>query len=153
MSGSMSKGILRNLPLLGLWTTIGCGPGSVPEADPFACVDMGSLCVTLNVPEDYSGTPRELATGFYDTSDTARPPNESLAAIEYPSIIAGEEYLLSHENIDFDGDFYMLFILFDEDGGIWIPQTGIDYTATTPQPISLDGNPIELGTLNLVMTD
>ena len=138
------------LPLL---MAVGCGPGSVPESDPFACVDKGSLCVTLRVPDDYDGTPRELATGFYDTSDTARPPNESLAAIEYPSIEAGEDYQLSHENIDFDGDFYLLFILFDEDGGIWIPQTGIDYTAATAQPIRIDGEPVELGALDLVIAD
>jgi len=109
--------------------------------------------VTLKVPDNYDGTPRELATGFYDTSDTARPPNESLAAIEYPSIVAGEEYQLSHQDIDFDGDFYLLFILFDEDGGIWIPQTGIDYTATTPQPIRIDGEPVELGSLDLIIAD
>jgi len=149
----MSKANHPSLYLFPFLTAVGCGPGSVPETDPFSCVESQTLCVTLEVPAEYSGTPRELATGFYDTSDTARPPDESLAGIEYPSIVAGETYELSHNQVDFEGDFYLLFILFDEDGGTWVPEPDIDYTAVTPEPIHIDGNPIELGSLTLAPAD
>ncbi len=121
----------HTLHTLTLFAATGCGPGSVEEYDAFECIDPGTLCVTLEVPANYTGTPRKLSTGFYTTSDTARIPNETLPTIDYPTIIAGEDYDLSFDEVDFTGNFYLMFILFDEDGGTFIPKADIDYTATT----------------------
>ncbi len=128
---------------------VGCGPGSVEEYDAFPCVESGTLCVTLEIPNNYNGTPRKLSTGFYDTSDTARIPNEQLPTIDYPTIVAGENYDLSFKDVDFTGDYYLMFILFDEDGGTYIPKVGIDYPATTSEAISIDGGPIEIGSMKM----
>ena len=136
-------------PLLPLLIAVGCGPGSVPEYDAFSCVDSQTLCVTLEVPANYAGTPRELATALYETSDTNGPPNEALPAIEYPSILAGEPYELSHDQVDLEGDYYLLFVLYDEEGGIWVPEPGVDFTAMTSEPVALDGTPIDLGAMRL----
>ena len=138
------------LPTLAL---IGCGPGSVEEYDAFPCVEAGTLCVTLEIPERYNGDPRKLSTGFYNTKDTARIPNETLPTIDYPTIVPGEGYDLSFRDVDFTGDYYAMFILFDEDGGTFIPKANIDYTATTSEPLTLDGGPIEVGSMKLRPSD
>jgi len=131
----------------------GCGPGSVAEYDAFECVDSQTLCVTLEVPDSYAGTARELASMFYETPETNGPPSALLPAIEYPSVTPGEPYELSHEAIDIVGEYYVMFVLYDESGGTWLPETDVDYTAMTEAPIQLDGNPIELGVMDFVLAE
>ena len=147
---SIPQNLCFVLPVLGF---IGCGPGSVEEYDAFPCVEENTLCVTLEVPERYQGTPRKLSTGFYDTSDTARIPNQSLPTIDYPTIVPGEGYDLSFKDLDFTGEFYLMFILFDEDGGTFIPKANVDYTATTKDLVSVDGGPVEIGEMKLRPAD
>ena len=139
--------------LLAMFASSGCGPGSVPEYDAFECVDAQTLCVTLEVPSDYDGTPRELATIFYETSDTNGPPNDVLPAIEYPSISAGQTYELSHNQVEVVGEYYLMFVLYDEDGGTWVPEPGVDYTAKTNTTVLLDGGPLELGVMNFELAE
>jgi len=146
---AMSQVTKQLRTLVPLIACVGCGPGSVEEYDAFPCLNAGTLCVTLEIPKNYSGTPRKLSTGFYDTSDTARIPNEQLPTIDYPTIVAGEDYALSFKDMDFTGDYFLMFILFDEDGGTYIPKVDIDYTATTSDAISIDGGPIEIGSMKM----
>ena len=140
----------------------GCGAESMTEAEAQAaaeeivnngCVDAQTLCVELSIPEDYSGQPRALATALYDSTNTYRPPDETLPEIESPTIVAGEVYKMAHTNVEIEGDYYAMFVLYDEDGGMWAPEAGKDYTVMTDEMISFEGTAVDLGTLDMKVAE
>lgn len=117
------------------------------------CEESHTLCVELLVPDTYEGEPSRLVTAMYDSNDTERPPQGVMPEIESPSVVPGESYLLSHAQIDAAGEYFLMFVLYDVNGGKWIPKAGVDYTATTPQSVIFDGAPIDLGELVLEFAD
>ena len=139
------------LPLSGA-LFIGCGAETITEEEARAaanCTEDNTLCVNLKVPADYAGVPSRLATAFYDSTETNRPPDATMPEIDGPTIIAGEEYDVSHTQMEVDGEYFLMFVLYDEEGGNWVPEAGIDYTAMTDEPVVFDGNPVNLGELVL----
>ena len=144
----------RFLVSFGFAFSIGCAPEPMTEAEAIAeanCTESNTLCVELMVPESYDGQPSRLATAFYDSSDVNRPPNEVMPEVLSPTIVAGEAYALSHTQMEVVGEFYLMFVLYDIDGGTWSPEAGLDYTAMTEQPIVFDGTPVNLGELYFEM--
>ena len=116
------------LLLTGLIVT-GCGPEAINEADmaDATCTESNTLCAELLVPDGYSGEPSRLVTAMYDSSDTNRPPQGVMPEIMTPTVVPGEPYKIAHTDVDVDGEYYLMFVLYDVGGGEWIPEAGVDY--------------------------
>ena len=128
-------------------------PEALPEEEAFECVEANTLCSSLTIPNNYDGTPRELFIGFYASDNFNRPPDAQINPVASPTIVSGETYEFSRENLDIVGDYYLYFVLYDLDGGEFIPKSGIDYIATTTEVYTFDGNPITLPTLDLTIAE
>lgn len=133
----------------------GCGPEVITEEDmaDASCIDSHTLCVELLVPDGYAGEPSRLVTAMYDSGDTNRPPQGIMPEIPNPTIVAGEPYRLAHSEVDADGEYHLMFVLYDVSGGQWIPEADIDYVSITSQPVLFDGTPIDLGTMELTFAE
>jgi len=134
---------------------IGCAPETMSESDMANadCDGEHTLCVDLMVPDSYTGEAGRLVTAMYDSSDTNRPPQGIMPEILEPSIVPGEMYRLTHTDVDSSGEYYLMFVLYDVDGGQWIPEAGIDYIAVTPQSVVFDGAPVHLGEMMFDFAD
>ena len=129
---------------------VACAPEPMTEAEAMAeanCTESNTLCVNLLVPDSYAGEASRLATAFYDSDNVNRPPDEVMPEILSPTVVPGEAYELSHTQMEVVGEYYLMFVLYDINGGTWSPEPGLDYTAMTEQPIVFDGTPVNLGDL------
>ena len=133
----------------------GCAPEAITEEDmaDASCIDSNTLCVELLVPEGYSGEPSRLVTAMYDSGDTNRPPQGVMPEIMEPSIVPGEPYKIAHTEVDADGEYYLMFVLYNVGGGEWIPEAGVDYVSITNQSVLFDGDPIDLGAMELTFAE
>lgn len=134
----------------------GCAPEAITEAEAIAeasCTEANSLCVELRVPADYAGQASRLATAFYDTADVNRLPDALVPEVLSPTVVAGEAYSLSHTELEVSGEYYVMFVLYDVDGGIWSPMEGVDLTAVTEQAAKFDGTPVNFGELSLALAE
>lgn len=145
-----SRRVQYLLALAGLMFS-GCGPEAITEADmdEASCIDSDTLCVELLVPDGYAGNPSRLVTAMYDSGDTNRPPQGVMPEIMSPSVLPGESYRIAHSQVEASGEYYLMFVLYDVGGGQWIPEAGVDYVSITSQPVLFDGEPIDLGVMEL----
>ena len=141
-------------PLLVLFCAA-CAPApeAIPEEEAFECVDSNTLCSSLNIPSSYAGEARELFIGFYDSDNFNRPPDTQINPVDSPTVVPGETYEFSREGLEVKGEYYIYFVLYDIDGGEFIPKSDIDYIATTSEPYTFDGSPITLPALDLTIAE
>ena len=144
---------MNRLLAIATFVATGCAPEAIPEVDAFECVDDNSLCASLAVPSGYDGTARELFIGFYSDDNFNRPPDSQLNPVADPTVAPGEVYEFSRDGIEVSGDYYMMFVLYDIDGGNFIPEAGIDCVAETARSYTFDGSPIQIEDLELTYAE
>lgn len=129
-------------------TLAGCGDDVTPNPD-FECTAQNSLCARLVVPDTYSGKARNLMGLLYTKVPPAGPPGAILSQVGEPVIGVNRPYDFEITGISPTGDYHFVVDLLMEGGGSTSPVAGVDYVYWTPAPLSLDGNPITLGEVEL----
>ena len=105
--------------------------------------------VTVDVPADFKGTPRQLLVAAFDSFPVTGPP----AGILYqgtPAIAAGATLHLPADTTGLSGSKQLLAVLYVEGGGQFSPTPGIDY-ASAPTAVSFPSSATDLGTLTLAV--
>lgn len=95
------------------------------------CTSTASLCVDLFVPEDYAGTPRQIIAGFFESLPPQGPPLVVAALVEDPVIGVDASFELTATDLTDPGDYFLYIVLYNEGGGEFVPEAGIDYTVET----------------------
>ena len=80
------------------------------------------------------------------------PPSVMLTPIDKPEVIASGIYDAMFD-VDADGDYFAYIVLYDEEGGQWMPEPGTDYLVETDEAVTFDGSPVNLGKLDLVLAN
>jgi len=127
------------------------GAGGGGESEELVCTAANSLCVTLNVPPSYSGSPKRFFVGLYNSLPPMGPPNESLPEVPSPTVVAGAPYPLEINNVTAQGNYHLYVVLYDDAGGSFLPESGVDYVASTPSTLTFNGGPVNAGSLGLVV--
>jgi hypothetical protein len=141
-------------------TTTGTGDGGATPADLATtsggsggngAADLGkaSSTVTIIVPSDFTGTPRQLLVAAFDQFPVTGPP----AGVLYqgtPAISAGATLHLAADASGLSGMKYLLAVLYMQGGGQFSPMPGVDY-ASAPATIDFGGQAMELPTLTLAL--
>jgi hypothetical protein len=104
------------------------------------CTEALGFCGNLKVPDDFTGTPRSLAVALYTSIPPAGPPSATLLEVEAPALEAGSCYPVEISPMLEQGEYYLWVSLYMEGGGSWVPVNGVDYTASSDAPLSLDGS-------------
>lgn len=118
----------------------------VDEPEDYDCSDASVFCVSLVVPEDYSGSPRNLFVGLYDALPPAGPPTIFLMDEDAPEIIPGDAISLAlRDDVPETGEYFLFSVLYDQNGGEWMPLPGIDYVATSEEAYVFDGQGLDIG--------
>jgi hypothetical protein len=129
---------------------VGCGDNGNGNPD-FECTEQNTLCVTLTVPDTYTGTALTVMGLLYTTVPPAGPPDAIIAQVTDPRIGINRPYDLEITGITQTGDYHFAISLLMEGGGTMSPVAGIDYVHWTPTPLNFDGNPMTLGEVELVL--
>ena len=110
------------------------------------CSEASTLCVSLRIPEDHVGTPRSLFVGLVDSLPPAGPPNIYLMDEENPEFEPGEVLFFSlNDDVPDTGEYYIYSVLYDINGGEWVPMLGVDYVATSESSYLFDGQGLDVG--------
>jgi hypothetical protein len=117
------------------------------------CTAAKSLCVQLSVPDDYEGTPRQLIMGLFDRLPPVGPPAGVLALIDSPRIGVGFPLDIKVEDIAQSGEYFIYAALYNQGGGMFVPEPGIDYTAQSPAKVSVGRDPVNLADMTLAVLD
>ncbi|MFC1654556.1 hypothetical protein ACFL2F_02015 [Myxococcota bacterium] len=131
-----------------LFLLAGCGDDGNGNPD-FECTEQNSLCARLVVPDTYTGTPLNLMGLLYATVPPAGPPGAILEQVSDPVIGVNRPYDFEITGITQTGDYHFVVNLLMVGGGTMSPVAGIDYVYWTSAPINFDGNPINLGEVEL----
>ena len=116
------------------------------------CSETSTLCLSLGIPEDHTGTPRNLFVGLVDSLPPAGPPNIYLFEEDDPDINAGESMFLAlNEDVPDTGEYYVYSVLYDINGGEWVPKLGVDYVATSESSYSFNGQGIDIGSIQFAL--
>jgi len=119
------------------------------ELEEYDCAEASVFCVDLMVPADYAGNPRNLFVGLYDSLPPVGPPTIFLFDEDAPAFIPGEAIEMSLTNdVPDSGEYFLFSVLYDQAGGEWMPEPGIDYVATSEAPYSFDGQGLDVGEVN-----
>ena len=121
------------------------------DAGPAACGE-GQVCATLTVPESFDGTPREVFVGLYSSLPPAGPPEVFVGNVASPAIAAGMPMTMALDDGGASGDYHVFIALYVEGGGMFNPEPGIDYMATTA-PVTFGAGPVELGEVALELAE
>jgi len=114
--------------------------------EEYDCAEASVLCVALVVPEDYAGSPRNLFVGLYDSLPPAGPPTIFLMDEDAPEFVPGEAiYLSLHDDVPDTGEYFVYSVLYDQNGGEWMPEPGIDYVATSDVSYLFEGEGMDVG--------
>jgi len=114
------------------------------------CSTFQSICVDLEVPETYAGTPRELFFTLYTSLPPMGPPDYILDGFTAPALGAGETVSFDLvEGVPLSGAYRLSVVLFDVNGGTMLPAEGIDYVAESAEALVFTGDAIDAGTLTL----
>ena len=140
-------------------TTTGAPDGGAPAADLAtsggsggnSAADLGKATstITIVVPSDFTGTPRQLLVAAFDQFPVTGPP----AGVLYqgtPTITAGATLHLAADASGVSGTKYVLAVLYMQGGGQFSPVPGVDY-ASAPATIDFGGQAMDLGTLTLTL--
>lgn len=104
--------------------------------------------VTIAVPPDFVGTPRQLYIAAFDQFPVAGPPAATLYAGN-PALAAGQSLQLLADATGVSGSEYVLAIVYMQGGGTTVPQPGVDYVSQ-PAQVTFTGKPVDVGTLSLM---
>ena len=116
------------------------------QEEAYDCSEASVFCVSLVVPEDYEGSPRNLFVGLYESLPPAGPPNVFLFDEDAPDFTPGEAIELAlSDDVPDSGEYFLFSVLYDQDGGEWMPEPGIDYVATSEEPYVFDGEGMDVG--------
>jgi hypothetical protein len=105
--------------------------------------------VTVNVPSDFKGTPRQLLVAAFDSFPVTGPP----AGVLYqgtPTVTPGASLHLPADAGSLSGTKQLLAVLYVQGGGQFTPTPGVDY-ASAPSAVTFGGGAMDLGTLTLVL--
>lgn len=124
---------------------------AAPDAAP-AIPDaaVGSM-LALAVPATYTGTPRELAVVGTKKVPIAGPPDVVFVVDNMPAPVAGQTMHLTLDTSGASGDLYVVAVLYQQGGGQYSPESGVDYVAQSASTFHFTGAPIDLGTLDLAL--
>ncbi len=123
----------------------GAGSGGNARSD----LGTAASTMTVDVPTDFKGTPRQLLVAAFDQVPVTGPP----AGILYqgtPSIAAGASLQLSADATGLSGSKYVIAVLYMQGGGQFSPTPGVDYESH-PETVTFAGKPMMLGPLNLAL--
>src|SRR5262249_9075027 len=152
---------MRNLVFVLLALT-GCSSSTSPGGDGGAPADLAaggsggngaadlakaSSTVTVQVPSDFHGTPRQLLVAALDQFPVTGPP----AGVLYqgtPTVTPGATLHLGADAGGLSGAKSVLAVLYMQGGGQFTPTPGVDY-ASAPEMITYSGAAMDLGTLTL----
>jgi len=124
------------------------------EIEEYDCEEAAVLCVDLMVPADYAGNPRNLFVGLYDSLPPIGPPTVFLFDEDAPDFTPGEAIEMSlREDVPESGEYYLFSVLYDQAGGEWMPEPGIDYVATSAEPYAFDGEGKDVGEVAFSLYD
>lgn len=141
------------LTALLLALTIACGGGDETQDDcqaDLSCTADGSLCAELQLPESFDAQPAMLyVVGFADWPPAGMPDAFLYTGSGAPEFDACGQLELQLEDLTASGELYVAFELLVEGGGTMSPEPGVDYVYFTPEPLSFDGSPLNLGILPL----
>ena len=116
------------------------------------CSEASTLCLSLRIPEDYAGTPRSLFVGLVDSLPPAGPPNIYLLDEENPEFEAGDALFFSMtDDVPNNGEYYIYSVLYDINGGEWVPMIGVDYVATSKSNYPFDGQGLDVGEISFAL--
>ena len=113
------------------------------------CNQEYSICGYLKVPSTFDGTPRSLAVALYPSIPPQGPPALIVTQINDPSLTAGERYPIRFHPFLDTGEYYLWVNAYVEGGGLTKPVNGVDYTASSVQKLTFDGNALDFGTIEL----
>ena len=135
-------------------TVVESNDDEVTEMEEYDCEEAAVLCVDLMVPADYAGNPRNLFVGLYDSLPPIGPPTVFLFDEDAPDFTPGEAIEMSlREDVPESGEYYLFSVLYDQAGGEWMPEPGIDYVATSTEPYSFDGQGKDIGEVPFSLYD
>ncbi len=135
-------------------TTDGVDAATTPMDDDAGMTpDPTGSALTVNVPADLMGTPDRLFVVASDTVPPMGPPAAILLMDDDIEATAGESIELDLDTSSLSGDYFIIAILFMEGGGMFQPTAGVDYAAATDTAITFDGEPTDLGSLDLALTE
>ena len=122
-----------------------------PGSGGNGAADLGKATstVTVAVPSDFKGTPRQLLVAAFDQFPVTGPP----AGVLYqgtPTITAGASLHLAADASGLSGAKYVLAVLYVQGGGQFSPTPGVDY-ASAPETVTFGGGAMDLGTLTLTL--
>lgn len=137
-----------------------CGGDDDPEvqadaAAPDAAVQAGiceeanSLCGTIEVSSDFSGTTASLLVALYSALPPAGPPDAVGGTIPMPVIGTDTPFELELADISATGDYFVYVSLYMEGGGTFVPVPGVDYIGQSASALTFDGTAVDIGTLTL----
>ena len=136
------------LPLFAL--LVGCTSAPSPATEPLTSEDEPPVfSVDLVITEDYAGNPRELSVALYSSLPPMGPPNHTLFTAEAPELVAGEAFEIDlYDGMPQDGDYHVYAVVYDVEGGAWVPVEGIDLVGET-EPMAFDGSAVSVGVLQM----
>ncbi len=154
---TVNDSFVRALALTGalcLTAALGaCTGGDDGDDDVSAgpCTDAKSMCMTLHVPDDFSGTPVKIIAGFYEELPPVGPPVGVAAIVEDPAIAPGAPFEFKAEDMMTSGTYFVYVVLYNEGGGNFVPVSGIDFTTQTPTKVRVGSGPVNLGDMTVAL--
>ena len=149
----VSTGLL--LGITGCSSSQGLDSGSLEDSSQYResiCSEASTLCLSLRIPEDYAGTSRSLFVGLVDSLPPAGPPNIYLMDEENPEFEAGESLFFSlTDDVPDSGEYYIYSVLYDINGGEWVPKVGVDHVATSDSSYLFDGQGLDVGEISFAL--
>ncbi len=127
-------------------TPLDTAPVEDEPEEEYDCSDESVFCVSLVVPEDYAGTPRNLFVGLYDALPPLGPPTIFLMDEDAPAFAPGDAIPLAlRDDVPQTGEYFLFSVLYDQNGGEWMPTPGIDYVATSEEAYLFNGEGLDIG--------
>lgn len=121
--------------------------GDDTVSDP--CTEDGVLCAQLSFPSAWAGTPRELSVTLYASLPAVAPPDFILIQDTNPVVVANGTYdVVVESGLPDSGSYHLYAVVYDVNGGTWIPSPGTDLVAETPL-ITFNGSAVDAGTVQM----
>lgn len=109
--------------------------------------------VKLHVPSGFTGTTRKLMIVTSMTRPMFGPPAAKLLEQSNPVFAPEETKEFNIDTSRINGTFYLVAVLYMENGGSYAPQSGVDYQAYSADKITFTGDVTDHGTMNLELAN